>query len=74
MQQPKGIWDLNQVLICSAFGETPACVFVDADPSSWGHRSAGPDLPCHIQQQTGGFLLLPQAWGGLLRAEQSGML
>lgn len=71
--RPKGTWDLYQVLICSALGEIPACIFVDAEPhpaapeeaepSSWGHHSAGPDLPCHPHEQTGGFLLLPQGLG-----------
>lgn len=55
---PKACGTFNQVLLCLAPGETPACVF-----SSWGHHNARPDLPCHLRGQPGGFLLLPQGLG-----------
>lgn len=51
--RPKGIWDINQVLICSTLVKIPTCaaaaVLGRAEPSSWGHCVAGTELPAPAQ-------------------------
>lgn len=79
--RPRGIWDINQVLIRSALVKVLSCAR-EGRTEPRGHRGAGTELPapaepsrapCHLLGQAAGSLLLPCARESLLCVTKSGV-